>query len=233
MPEALSRQSISRIKAAFRRLDEALALVKEGEPVKAMRAFAATKTIAEALAKDSKNMAESEAARAIASFAQKSAIALMTKGLSRAAALKIGSKTVFQPFGRTLFRPVRLTFGKKSIVVRAVIDTGASSSVVGTDVATALGLLPFLRRTVSALQVRGRLTEYRGYLDRVELMAEEGRVCSIGPVIMRVTQFGSPMGMLLGNDILSFLKAKISITPKAYEIECSTPTKEELVETWR
>jgi len=218
----------------MRSLEKAHYLLQKGKPVLAVRELAHAKTIADALNQQSPNLRTSEAARAVADMAKKTAIRIATKGVSKLV-LKKGSQKIFAPFGRLLRRPVNLTAGNKTVTVNATIDTGATSSVIGMDVAEALGLISAMQRTISARQVRGRLTEYRTYLDKVELVANDRprRVCSVGPVVIRVTQFGAPMSMLLGNDILSFFKTKIMLSPGAYDIECSSPTRSMLVEKFR
>lgn len=142
----------------------------------------------------------------------------------------------FRPLPRSLTLPVRLTVGDNKVTIDAVLDTGATSSVIGLDVAEKLGLKALMARSRSGIAVGGRITKFRTYVDKLEVFGWPNKkevMCSIGPVHMSVVRFGGghqPMAMLLGNDISAHLRMSIILTPKKPIVKCSTPKK--LVEVY-
>jgi len=137
----------------------------------------------------------------------------------------------FKPLPRSLVIPVRLTVGDRKVMVNAVLDTGATASVMGVDIAEKLGLKALMARSRSAIAVGGRVTKFRTYVDKLEVFdwpTGKKVMCSIGPVHMSVVRFGEghrPMAMLLGNDISAHLRMSIILTPKKPIVKCSTPKK--------
>lgn len=235
---------------AFDLLEESVHMVGSGEPLLATQALMKAKTLAQTLkrighydqnvmdvADDIIDFANNAEATLLVSHHQQALMPWKTPGggLTARQIFEAGApKKPFAPRMRSIHWPIRLTFGDKTVVVMATLDTGASMSVMGEDVAKMLGMTPFLIRTRSAFQVRGRLTEFRGYVDQLELVSDNMSkpMCSIGPVVIRVTRFGRPMGMLLGNDIMAFLRMQFSLQPNRFDLTCSTPSPSQLVDEW-
>lgn len=140
-------------------------------------------------------------------------------------------KEPFRPLPRIVKVRVRLTVGDRQANVMAILDTGASSSVIGLDVAEKLGLKTLMARSRSGIGVGGRITKFRTFVDRVEVFDWETRkkaMCALGPVHISVLRFGEghpPMSMLLGNDLSAHLRMSILLTPKKPVIKCRSPKK--------
>lgn len=133
-------------------------------------------------------------------------------------------KTVLSLKPLNLVVQVRLTANGKTVTVpRAILDTGASASVIDMALAKKLGMK--LRKVGYGRQVRGKLTVYRGAIERLDLLhpGKAKTMCSVGPLAMDVINFGTGGAMLLGSDILKHFKLQIGFNTKQIVLQCKNP----------
>lgn len=131
----------------------------------------------------------------------------------------------FRADPRAIILPVWVKKGKKRVQLKGLLDTGASTSVMDMSIANKLGMGRQLLRTRSALQVKGRITEFSGVLDSIEIGGIGNRICKMtGPFIMKFTDMGAPdfMQMLIGMDLIAFMKFKMTFSPKRAVLECQS-----------
>lgn len=122
--------------------------------------------------------------------------------------------------------PVRLVFGDKSIVIPAVVDSGAQTSLLAFGVAARLGMDQVLRPTISGrmLKSAARFTAFRGLIDRLEILDpvdyERVRI-SAGPLAIEVSDaLSEGEGLLLGADLLSYLRCVLTFRPGQVDLRC-------------
>jgi predicted aspartyl protease len=118
---------------------------------------------------------------------------------------------------------VELVSGSKRHLVRdAVVDTGASITAIGMDVAKKMGLK--LVRKGYGFGVGGRVSKYMAVIDKMTIMPMGGRsLCSIGPIKVHVISFGFPNQMLIGMDVLMRIKAMLKVSKGRFILSCKTP----------
>lgn len=146
------------------------------------------------------------------------------EGMLKLMGLAFIAEGILKPKSLAARRMVRLRRGNKTIMLKhAVIDTGADVTVIGLDVASALGLdIAMLARTKTLLLPSGRLPSFRAPVDRIEIMDRAGKraICSIGPVAITVAAEDEPMAALIGSDILSLMRAMIYYDTKGIDVRC-------------
>ena len=115
---------------------------------------------------------------------------------------------------------VRLKAASKAVRIEAILDTGASQSVVDKGVIAKLGVA--IKPAGFARQVRGYITKHIARIDSLQLIADKP-LCSIGPLQIGVATLGGGLKMLVGSDVLNLLRAKIRFSKKGLVLSCKTP----------
>lgn len=143
---------------------------------------------------------------------------LKLKGLSFLA------EGVLKPKSLAARRIVRLRWKNRTVTLKhAVIDTGADVTIIGLDVARALGFDIGLLARTRTIHVPGhQLTAVRAPIDKLEIMDRSGKraVCSIGPVAVTVANEDEPMAVLIGSDVLSLMRAMLLYDSKGIDVRC-------------
>lgn len=118
--------------------------------------------------------------------------------------------------------PVRLKNGNKSVTISAIVDTGATTTVVDMKFARRLGLT--LKNAGHVRLVQGVMTEFYSKVERFEILnpVTKKLVCAIDGLKISVGRFGSGLDMLLGADVLKFFKAKVDFQKQAIIWNCKS-----------
>jgi len=110
---------------------------------------------------------------------------------------------------------VRLTIGRKSSVVPAIIDTGAGATLITFNMLRNLGVRPEdLKASSARFGIRRGMTTYTVMADRLEVLGLSG--CAVENFPLRAQSFilgSAPFGevMLCGTDLIQTLRMKISV----------------------
>jgi hypothetical protein len=122
--------------------------------------------------------------------------------------------------------PIRLSFREKSVVIPAVLDTGATTSLLSLGYARRLDMERYLRRTRSGRMLRSsaRIRTWRGWIDRLEMLDlidhERVRVTA-GPLMIEVSpDLSERDGLLLGADVLTYLRCVLAFRPGQVDLRC-------------
>lgn len=129
---------------------------------------------------------------------------------------------------------VKLTVGRKSALVPAIIDTGAGATIITFNMLRKLGLRPDdLKASAMRFGVRRGMTTFPVVVDRLEIQGIPG--CHIERFPVRAQSFvlgTDPFGevMLCGIDLIRTLRMKISVhatDPKTVlRVLCGKPREE-------